>query len=71
MKTILIRTSRNPDLPKSYAIFFQESDSVRTRIIARFTTKNGSVVDLGKIIQTYLYHNALPIESVKISNEQP
>lgn len=58
--------SANITKPTAYAVFFYSTDG---KLLAHWTSKNGNIVDLGRVCMSYLSHNLLPADAVKVVGE--
>lgn len=62
MNSLTIRKSRNPEKKNSYAIFFYDDNNQ----IAKYTTPNGSFLEVGRVIDAWCNHDMLPRLSEKV-----
>lgn len=59
--SVLIRPSINPKTPTSFAVFFYRDDV----LIGNAITKNGSFVEVGRIVNGWCHHDLIPVDTTK------
>lgn len=65
MNSITVRKSGNPNKKTSYCCFFYQSSELpndNPKLVGQYTTTNGSYVELGRMIDSWLNHNSIPVE---------
>lgn len=69
MRDIIIRASANPERKTSYAVFFRKTvdKSPAPVVIGSWTTENGSILELGRLVYNWIRYNTVPEEMERVN----